>query len=74
MSNMALKLSQHFHLLMEKFLGRYFLDSLPSGGTVQPENTYFCFLKETGQVRESQKIISINTNHSQKEKTGCEAG
>ena len=37
--------------------------SLLSGGTVQPENTYFCILKVTGQVWESQKRISINTNH-----------
>ena len=34
-----------------------------SGGIVQPENTYFCILKVTGQVWESQKRISINTNH-----------
>ena len=38
--------------------------SLLSGGTVQPENTYFCILKVTGQVWESQKRISINTDHS----------
>ena len=38
--------------------------SLLSGGTVQPENTYSCILKVTGQVWESQKRISINTNHS----------
>ena len=37
--------------------------SLLSGGTVQPENTYSCILKVTGQVWESQKRISINTNH-----------
>ena len=37
------------------------LVSLLSGGTVQPENTYSCILKVTGQVRESQKRISINT-------------
>ena len=29
--------------------------SLLSGGTVQPENTYSCILKVTGQVWESQK-------------------
>ena len=29
--------------------------SLLSGGTVQPENSYFCILKVTGQVLESQK-------------------
>ena len=29
--------------------------SLLSGGTVQPENTYFSILKATGQVWESQK-------------------
>ena len=33
-----------------------------SGGTVQPENTYSRILKMTGQVWESQKRISINTN------------
>ena len=33
--------------------------SLLSGGTVQPENTYSCILKVTGQVWESQKWISI---------------
>ena len=38
--------------------------SLLSGGTVQPENTYSYILKVAGQVSESQKRISINTNHS----------
>ena len=33
--------------------------SLLSGGTVQPENTYSCILKVTGQVWESQKRTSI---------------
>ena len=33
--------------------------SVLSGGTVQPENTYACILKVTGQVWESQKRISI---------------
>ena len=37
---------------------------LLSSGTVQPENTYSCILKMTGQVWEYQKRISINTNHS----------
>ena len=37
--------------------------SLLSGGTVQAENTYSCILKVTGQVRESQKRISINSVH-----------
>ena len=40
------------------------LVSLLWGSTVQPENTYSCILKVTGQVWESQKRISINTNHS----------
>ena len=40
------------------------LVSLLSGSTVQPENTYSCILKVTGQVWESQKRISINTNHT----------
>ena len=39
------------------------LVSLLSGSTVQPENIYSCILKVTGQVWESQKRISINTNH-----------
>ena len=38
--------------------------SLLAGGTVQPENTYSCILKVTGQVWESEKRISISTNHS----------
>ena len=38
--------------------------SLLSGGTVEPENTYFHILEVTGQVWESQKRIGINTNHS----------
>ena len=36
--------------------------SLLLGGTVQPENTYSRILKVTGQVLESRKSISINTN------------
>ena len=39
------------------------LVSLLSGNTVKLENTYFCILKVTSQVWESQKKISINTNH-----------
>ena len=35
--------------------------SLLSGGTVQPEKTYSRIFNVTGQVRESQKRISINT-------------
>ena len=35
--------------------------SLLSSSTVQPENTYSCTLKVTGQVWESQKGMSINT-------------
>ena len=38
--------------------------SLLSGGTVQPENTYPCILKVTGQVWESQKKDKHHTNHS----------
>ena len=38
--------------------------SLLAGSTVQPENTYSCILKMTGQVWERQKRISINSNHS----------
>ena len=40
------------------------LVSLLAGGTVQPENTYSSILRVAGQVWESQKRISINTNHS----------
>ena len=40
------------------------LVSLLLGATVQPENTYSCNLKVVCQVWESQKKISINTNHS----------
>ena len=40
------------------------LFSLLSSGIVQPENTYSCILKMTGQVWKCQKKISINTNHS----------
>ena len=36
--------------------------SLLLGGTVQPENTYSRILTVTGQVLESRKSISINTN------------
>ena len=38
--------------------------SLLSGGTVQPENTYSCILKVTGQVWESQLRININTTQN----------
>ena len=40
------------------------LVSLVLYATVQPENTNSCIVKVTGEVRESQKRISINTNHS----------
>ena len=43
--------------------------SLLSGSTVQPENTYFRILKVTSQVWESQKRISINTNHSYRQRS-----
>ena len=39
------------------------LVSLTSDSTVQPQNTYIC-IKLTGQVWESHKRISINTNHT----------
>ena len=35
------------------------LVSVLSGGTVQPENTYSCILKVTGQAWESQKRMNI---------------
>ena len=40
------------------------LVSLLSGSTVHSENTYSRILKVTHQVSESQKRISISTNHS----------
>ena len=40
------------------------LVSLLLGSTVQPENTYSCIHKVTGQVWKSHKRISINTNHN----------
>ena len=39
------------------------LVTLLSGSTMQQKNTYFYILKVIGQVWESQKRISINTNH-----------
>ena len=47
--------------------------SLLSGGIVQPENTYSCILKVTGQVWKSQKRISINTNHSYHQRSSPKA-
>ena len=38
--------------------------SLLLGGAVQPKGVYSCILRVTVQVRESQKRVSINTNHS----------
>ena len=64
-ANMALKLPLYFYLLMEKPLGRYFQVRSPYYQATQySESTYSCILKVTGQVWESQKRISINTNHS----------
>ena len=40
------------------------LGSLLLGGTVQLESTCACILKVTGQVQESQKTISNDTNPS----------
>ena len=50
--------------------------SLLSGGTVQPENTYSCILKVTGQVWESQKkgqasLVNNMANKDEKTKTYC---
>ena len=39
------------------------LVSLLSGSIMHPESTYFCIPKVACQVQESQKRISINTNH-----------
>ena len=57
--DMALKLLRGFFFSVQPSLA-----SLLSGGTVQPENTYFCILKVPSQVWESQKKISMKTNHS----------
>ena len=48
----TLKLPLPFYLLMKKPLGCYFQVWFPysAGSTVQPENTYSCILKVTGQV------------------------
>ena len=57
-------------LLLSTSDGKTSWSPLPSlvflllGSTMQPENTYSCILKVTGQVWESQKRISISTNHS----------
>ena len=59
-ANMALKLPRYFYLLMVTSWSLLPSSvSLLSGGTVQPENTYSCILKVTGQVWESQKRTSI---------------
>ena len=73
MRHMALKLPWCFYLLMEKLHGHYFPTSvsLLPGGTVQLENTYSFILEVTGQVWESQKWISINTNHCYHQHSSC---
>ena len=40
------------------------LISLLSGGKMQPEKSYCCILKVTGQIWVSKKRISINIDHS----------
>ena len=40
------------------------LISLLSGGKMQPEKSYCCILKVTGQIWVSRKRISINIDHS----------
>ena len=62
MCDIALKLPQYFHLLTENTLvpiwslASWFQVQSPYYQvTVQPENTYSCILKVTGQVWESQK-------------------
>ena len=47
--------------------------SLLSGGTTQPENAYSYILKVTGEVCESQRRISINSNHSYHQLSSPEA-
>ena len=47
--------------------------SLLSDGTVQPENTYSCIHKVTGQFWESQKRISIDTYHSYHQRSSPQA-
>ena len=68
-----MKLLRYFYLLIEKPLSRYFQVWSPYYQAALcsqktpipvPENTYSRSFKVTGQVWESQKRISINTNHS----------
>ena len=47
--------------------------SLITDSTVQPENTYSSILRETGQVWETQKWISINTNQSYHHRSSSKA-
>ena len=65
MYNMTLKLTQYFYLLIEKLFDCYFPNLVSLlGFLVPPENNYSHILKETDQVWKSQKLISININHS----------
>ena len=61
MSNMALKLPQYFLPIVREASWLLFPSSvsLLSGGNGQPENTYLCILKVTGQIGESKLRISI---------------
>ena len=71
-ANMALKLPRYFYLLMEKPLGRYFQVRSPYYQAAQC-SLFSCTLKVTGQVWESQKRISINTNHNYHQRSSPQA-
>ena len=64
--NMALKLHQYFFWTADGKATWLLLPSsvsLLSGSTAQPENTYSCILKVTGQVWQGQKrIIAATTS------------
>ena len=63
-ANMALKVPRYFYLLMEKRLGRYFQVRSPTIWWHSATRKHlFPILKVTGLAWESQKKISITTNH-----------
>ena len=73
-ANMALKLPRYFYLLIEKPLGCYFQFGLL---TIRWHNATRNHLSRTlkviGQVWESQKSISINTNHDYHQRSSPKA-
>ena len=64
-ANVALKLPRYFYLLMEKLLDHYSqVRSLYYQAAQCNQETPIPVSSRCGQVWESQKRISINTNHS----------